>query len=97
MTKIDSTITDALEQSFANGVTEKTIECFKKDVEKLVTSIQDDLELRIRDEMAMQLTSWVERMAERSVEAMLAGNENEMRRWLSCDKRGEDGQYMGII
>lgn len=27
------------------------------------------------------------------MEAMLQGNEDQMRRYLSCDKRGPDGQY----
>lgn len=95
MSKIDKALTDALEQSFANGLTEKSIECFKKDIRKLADGIADDLEWRIRDELAMQLTGSVETMAERAVEAMLSGNEAEMRRWLSCDKRGPDGQYIG--
>lgn len=95
MTKIDKTLSDALEELFVGGLTEKAIECSKKEIEKLKHSIADDIEWRIKDELAMQLTGWVEQMAERAVEAMLAGNEAEMRRWLSCDKRGPDGKYIG--
>lgn len=95
MDKIDHTLADALEKSFSEGLTEKTMECFKKDVEKLVTAIQDDLEWRIKDELAMQLTDWVVRMAERAVEQLLAGNEDQMRRYLSCDKSDDNGQYTG--
>lgn len=95
MSKIDKSLSDALEQSFANGLTEKSIECFQEDARKLADSIVDDLEWRIRDELAMQLCGQVIMMAERAVEAMLSGNENEMRRWLSCDKRGPDHEYIG--
>jgi len=93
--KIDPKISEALEQSFVAGLTEKSIERFRKDVQDLATGIMDDMEWRIRDELAMQLTDQVRLMAERAVEAMLTGNENEMRRWLACDKRGPDGDYLG--
>lgn len=95
MSKFNEGLTKALEELFCNGVTERAIDGYKKDAEKLVTSIQEDLEYRIRDELAMQLTDSIVQMAERAVEAMLTGNEGEMRRWLSCDKRGPDGEYLG--
>lgn len=95
MSKIDQALSDALEESLANGLSEKTMECFQKDARKLADGIINDLEWRIRDELAMQLCGSVVTMAERAVEAMLSGNEQEMRRWLSCDKRGPDGEYIG--
>lgn len=95
MSKINEEITTALEQAFENGLTERTMECFKKEAQKLADGIIDDLEWRIRDELVMHVVSQIEKMAERAVEAMLAGNENEMRRWLSCDKRAADHQYIG--
>ena len=95
MSKINKELSDALEQSFANGLTEKSMECFQKDAGKLADVIFDDLEWRIRDELAVQLCDSVVTMAERAVEAMLSGNEQEMRRWLSCDKRGPDHEYIG--
>ena len=95
MSKIDKTLSDNLEKLFTDGITEKAMERFQKDVRGLADGIMDDMQYRIQDELAMQLTDQVRMMAERAVEAMLSGNENEFRRWLSCDKRGPDGEYIG--
>lgn len=67
--------------------------------EKKIRNIADDLaaqvEWALRDQLAGELVYWVRELAGRSVEAILNGNEEELRRYLSCEKRGEDGQYIG--
>jgi hypothetical protein len=95
MSKIHTDLTEAIEAAFAAGLTEQAIEASRKAIRDLADSIEGDLEWRIKDNLAVQLVDHVICCAERSVEAMLAGNEGEMRRWLSCDKRGPDGEYYG--
>jgi len=92
--KIDNSLREALEKSLAAGITEKAMEGYKKDLSNLTCKIEEDLIWTLQDNLAYNLTSHIADMAERAVEMMLEGNEDQMRRYLSCDKRGEDGQYI---
>lgn len=94
MYKIDEELRNAFEQEITKGLTEKAIEGLQKDLRKVADSFEDDFMWNLKDNLAHNLTSWVADMAERAVEQMLAGNDDQMRRYLSCDKRGEDGQYI---
>lgn len=95
MYKIDETLRDALEAAISAGLSEDALESFNKQIRNLSAEFEDSLMWSLKDNLAYNLTAWVADMAERAVEAMLAGNENEMRRYLSCDKRGPDGEYIG--
>lgn len=50
---------------------------------------------RVKDDLAPNLVSFVEDMAKKTVECLLQGNADQMRRYLSCEKRGDDGPYIG--
>lgn len=95
MYKIDEELRNAFEQEISKGLTEKAIENLQKDLRKVTDSFEDDFMWNLKDNLAQNLTGWVCDMAERAVEQMLAGNDDQMRRYLSCDKRGSDGQYIG--
>jgi len=70
-----------------------------KDLTKRVKDLADDLVTRvqysIQDELIDHLSYHVKEMAGRAVEALLAGNEAEMVRWLNCDKSGYTGRSDG--
>lgn len=70
-----------------------------KDLSKRVKDLADELVTRvqyaIQDDLIDHLSYHVKEMAGRAVEALLAGNEAEMMRWLSCDKRGYTGRSDG--
>lgn len=70
-----------------------------KDLTKRVKDLADELVTRvqysIQDDLIEHLSYHVKEMAGRAVEALLAGNEAEMMRWLSCDKRGFTGRSDG--
>lgn len=95
MDKIDQGLRDALERSIAEGVTEQAMQSFTKQIKDLSAEFEDSLMWSLKDNLAYNLASWVADMAERAVEEMLRGNDDQMRRYLSCDKRGADGQYIG--
>lgn len=95
MHKIDEDLRTAFEQEISKGLTEKAIEGLQKDLRKVADSFEDDFMWNLKDNLAYNLTAYVADMAERAVEQMLAGNDDQMRRYLSCDKRGPDGQYIG--
>jgi hypothetical protein len=91
--KIDPTLRDQLAATVDAALSDRS-ESIKKAVRSIADDIESDLMYRVQDDMAANLTDWVAQMAERAVEQMLAGNEDQMRRYLSCDKRGPDGQYL---
>lgn len=93
--KIDPALTKALEQSITEGLSDEAMEGFKKRISDLSAEFEDSLMWSLKDNLAYNLASWVADMAQRAVEQMLAGNDDQMRRYLSCDKRGDDGQYIG--
>lgn len=95
MDKIDPALTKALEQSIGDGLSEKAMEGFTKKIKDLSAEFEESLLWSLKDNLGYNLASWVADMAERAVEQMLAGNDDQMRRYLSCDKRGDDGQYIG--
>jgi hypothetical protein len=71
------------------------LEPLKKKARDLAESIVEDIEYNLRDNLASNLSYHVREMAGRAVEALLEGNESEMIRWLSCDKRGWTGRSDG--
>jgi hypothetical protein len=94
MHKIDEDLRTAFEQEISKGLTEKAIEGLQKDLRKVADSFEDHFMWNLKDNLAYNLTAYVTDMAELAVEQMLAGNDDQMRRYLSCDKRAEDGQYI---
>jgi hypothetical protein len=94
MYKIDEELRNAFEQEISKGLTEKAIEGLQKDLRKVADSFEDGFMWNLRDNLAHNLTAYVADMAERAVEQMLAGNDDQMRRYLSCEKHGEDGLYI---
>jgi hypothetical protein len=95
MYKIDEDLKKALETSLAAGISEEAMKGYRKELENLTCKIEEDLMWMLKDNLAHNLTAHIADMAERAVTSMLEGNDDQMRRYLSCDKRGEDGQYIG--
>jgi len=69
----------------------------RKLIDKRIEDMSNDLSIRlegaVKDDLAVNLAWWVAQMAGDTIKAILEGNEEEMRRCLSCDKRSEDGTY----
>ena len=85
----------ALKDAIEAALPEEQISDLKKKVRDLTDSITEVIEWSIKDDLASNLSYHVREMAGRAVEALLAGNESEMIRWLSCDTRGYTGRSDG--
>lgn len=92
--KIDQELKDALQKSLEAGISDDAIKAVKKATDNILYDIESDLQYRMKDELAPHLARYVVDMAEKSVEQLLEGNEDQMRRYLSCEKRDEDGTYI---
>lgn len=89
-----SMLRDDLMQCLANELnSEETRKLIDKSIDEAAMTLSDRLEWAIKDDMAVNLAWWVQDMATRAVKSILQGNEDELRRYLSCEKRGEDGSY----
>lgn len=95
MDEIHKEIADGLRKSLAAGLSEEAVKALTKKVEDITCFIEDDIMYRLKDEMAPNLVSYVEDMAQKTVECLLEGNADQMRRYLSCEKRDETGEYIG--
>lgn len=93
--KVDKDIVEALENSLKAGLSDETMGTFTKKIKDLSAEFEDSLIWSLKDNLAYNLAGWCAEMAQRAVEQLLAGNEDQMRRYLSCDKRGPDGDYIG--
>ncbi len=85
------TLTEELTSQLSAGISDETFKTITKKVDDILEQAQDDLVYRLKDNLAGHLSAWVEEMAQRTVEQLLAGNEHQMRRYLGCDK----GQWSG--
>lgn len=85
----------ALKDAIEAALPEEQISDLKKKVRDLTDSITEVIEWSIKDDLASNLSYHVREMAGRAVEALLAGNESEMIRWLSCDTSGYTGRSDG--
>lgn len=98
--KVDQELQDKLRTVLDGGISEDAMKAVKKATDSILYDIESDLMYRLKDELAPNLVAWVSDMAQRSVEQLLEGNEDQMRRYLSCEKRGywngrSDGDHTG--
>jgi len=84
-------LSDALDKAL-DGESMKKL---KKEAMDLAQSVVDEIDWSLKNNLAESLSSHVASMANRVIEALLAGNESEMIRWLQCDKRGYNGRSDG--
>lgn len=73
-------------EALANAIEEASNDAkIKKSIEGLVAEIGDEIEYRVVGQMAESIQDFVGRMVERTIEAMLKGQEAEVRRYLNLD------------
>lgn len=84
--EINDALRDQLTATLAAGITDEAMKGLKKKVADLLYEIETDIDYRLKDELAPNLSAYVAEMARRTVDAILAGNENEMRRYLGCER-----------
>ena len=92
MTTIAQEMSETLRQTLNEEFSDESIKRIKKFVEDLSYELETDIEYRLKDAMSGHLSGHAHDMAKRTIEAILAGNESEMRRYLSCEVNGWTGR-----
>lgn len=85
MSALTDDIADKLRTALEAGISDHTMKAVKKATDSIMCDIESDLMYRLKDELAPNLVAFVTDMAKRTVTSILEGNENEMRRYLSCE------------
>lgn len=94
--KIDSDLRDKLRESIQAVLTDEDIQkSVEKGIRNMASEFEGQFEWALKDELAGNISGWAVEMAGRAVEQILNGNEDQLRRYLSCEKRAEDGEYIG--
>lgn len=91
MSKITDDLRDQLTETLSQGVTDEALASFKKKVQGVFDDIEQDMHYRLQYDLAPNLSAYVVDMAEKTVKAIIDGNEIEMRRYLGC----EGGHWTG--
>ena len=86
----------ALRDGLDGALTDDIVKSATKKLRDMADDVVNSLQYEIRDGMAEHLSYHVREMAGRAVAALLAGNEGEMIRSLSCDKSGYTGRSDGF-
>lgn len=82
---------DALENGKRSDFEDPRWETVRKMLKDAATEFEDALLWRLREDMPGHLASVAREAAAKSIEAVLSGDEQELRRWLTCDS----GAYTG--
>lgn len=90
--KRPETITEELRRLLEAGASDDRLKVYTKKLQDLMADVEEDLQYTLRDSMIDNLVDFVERMASDAVKALLAGDEVNMRRYLSCQKGGYTGR-----
>lgn len=93
--KIDTDLREQVEKLLAGGISENATTAIRKEADSIAERIISDVEWRLKDELAPTLALWVAEMAEKAVEALIAGDDGRMRSFLACDPSGFNGRSDG--
>lgn len=88
-------LADKLRECLAKGISEDAMKAVKKAADDILYQIEGDLDYRLKDDLAPNLSAFVVEMAKNTVEQLLAGNEDQMRRYIGCERNRWNGRSDG--
>lgn len=86
---------EALRQAADAALDDKTIGKLKQQANDIFQSALDSIEYSLKEDCAHNIAAYAAEMARKTVDALLAGNESEMRRYLSCEAGRWNGRSDG--
>ena len=86
MNPLHADLAEQLTLTLAKGISDDAMRSIKKAVETILYDIETDVDYRLKEDLAPNLTAYVCDMADRAVTAILEGNEDQMRRYLGCER-----------
>lgn len=84
-------MSEVLEQGFSESV----VASLKKKVQDIIVDIETDIEFRLKEDMSWSFACWVQSLADRAVKALLRGDIDKMRDYLSASENHWTGRDRG--
>lgn len=81
----DEKFTKRLHDLMQSTIEQASLDKFRKSLKDALDTLAEEHEWWIKDHLACNLAEYVQQMADRSINAMLNGNESELRRYLTCE------------
>ena len=82
----------ALERAIQSALTDEALAAARKKVVDIAADLESSFQDGIQSDIAYNLAHWVEGMAENAINAILNGDDESMRNYLSCREGGYDGR-----
>lgn len=92
MPKIDENLVEELDGFLENLLDENSKKKIKKEIDNLLYIIEGDLEYELLERLRNSLSDHTRKMAENAIDAILNGDENRLRQYLSCHEYGWTGR-----
>lgn len=82
----------ALEHAADKALSDETLGKLKQKARDIFQDALDDIEWNLKQDLSHNLAAYTAEMAKKTVEALLEGNEELMRQYLSCREYGYTGR-----
>lgn len=86
MVDINEILKNKIREVLQDGFTEDALKRVNKSLKDITYDLQADIEYSLKDEMSGCLSGFVWEMAKKTVEQILEGNQNQMERYLGCER-----------
>lgn len=84
--KTNDVMLASLRKTLESGISDDAMKAVQKQTNSILETIESDLNWRFKDELATNLVCWVADLASSAVDQLLRGNEDQMRRYLHCER-----------
>lgn len=92
MPKIDESLVEELDGFLENLLDDNSKKKIKKEIDNLLYIIEGDLEYELLERLRNSLSDHTRKMAENAIDAILNGDEDRLRQYLSCTEYGWTGR-----
>lgn len=92
MSKIDNKLIEEFNKIIEETINDNTKEKIRKKLDDILCFIEDDINYDLISRLRYNLSSYVIDMAEKAVEALISGDEELLKRYLSCEGYGYTGR-----
>lgn len=92
MDRITDDIKAQLLKTLEEGIGDDAMKHVKKKTDEILDIIDGDLTYRLKDDLAPMLAGYVQEMCVKTIDALLRGNEREIRRYLHCEQGHHQGR-----
>jgi hypothetical protein len=92
MSKIDNNLKENLDNALNDALSSYSMDTFKKKINDAYADIEMDIDYDLKERLKYNLSRFVVEMAQKSLNSILEGDEENLRLYLSCEPYGYSGR-----